>query len=687
MTPTIFFRLLSEDDKGGALIEAVAAVRDGRTIERVVHAVGSASFRQVPGSPFAYWVSEHVRGLFTRFPRFEGPGRMVRQGGVTGDDARHIRAWWEVDRCQGLPNRTWVPFAKGGRAIPFYADIDLVAGWDFERGTFSGFTGLLHRPSLAPANSTLFFRPGLTWPLRAANFCPAVLPEECIFSIRGYAILAAKSDLLALLAIASSSVFDFIFKIALGRYGHPEFIVGVLQKLPLPHFSDRIADLSRLAFRSFSLVRSIRTAFETSRVFELPGMLKAQGATLTERAANWKGYVAQTGASLIAFQREIDDIAFALYGIAEEDRRGILEAASNLRLAFSEEKSEADGAGEQEDTEDNEDSIDLVAELLSYAIGCALGRWDVRVAIGESGPPGSSDPFAPLPVCSPGMLVGPDGLPLGQAPSGYPLLLDLDGIMVDDAGVDGNNPHSDDIPRRVREVLEVLWGDRAEGMEREACESLGVKSLRDYFRRPAGFFAHHLQRYSKSKRQAPIYWPLSTASGSYTVWLYYPRLTQDLLYKAVNDYVNPKLAETGRRISDLRERLATAGGREATRLREALEEATELQGELEDFKGELLRVAGLPYKPSLDDGVVICAAPLWRLFRLAKWRSELERRWKKLEAGEYDWAHLAYAIWPDRVREKCRRDRSLAIAHGLEHLYEGAATPVPRRKRTRGIDG
>jgi len=42
--------------------------------------------------------------------------------------------------------------------------------------------------------------------------------------------------------------------------------------------------------------------------------------------------------------------------------------------------------------------------------------------------------------------------------------------------------------------------------------------------------------------------------------------------------------------------------------------------------------------------------------------------WKKLEAGEYDWAHLAYTVWPERVKKVCESDRSIAIAHGLEHL-------------------
>ncbi len=57
----------------------------------------------------------------------------------------------------------------------------------------------------------------------------------------------------------------------------------------------------------------------------------------------------------------------------------------------------------------------------------------------------------------------------------------------------------------------------------------------------------------------------------------------------------------------------------------------------------------------------------------------------KLEKGDYDWAHLAMAYWPNRVREKCKTDKSLAIAHGLEALYvEPKAAPKKMRgeKRT-----
>ena len=77
----------------------------------------------------------------------------------------------------------------------------------------------------------------------------------------------------------------------------------------------------------------------------------------------------------------------------------------------------------------------------------------------------------------------------------------------------------------------------------------------------------------------------------------------------------------------------------------------------------------------------ITAAPLWPLFRHKPWQKVLKDTWAKLEKGEYDWAHLAMSYWPERVREKCKTDKSLAIAHGLEDLY---VEPAANAKKKRG---
>ena len=297
---------------------------------------------------------------------------------------------------------------------------------------------------------------------------------------------------------------------------------------------------------------------------------------------------------------------------------------------------------------------------VSFLVGSALGRWDIRFATGKKPTPELPDPFAPLPICPPGMLQNEVGLPARpvDVPESYPLRISWPGILVDDPG------HAEDIEGRAREALHVIWPDRADSIEQEACDILGVRSLREYFRKTNLFFADHLSRYSKSRRQAPIYWPLSTPSGSYTLWLYYHRLDSQTLYRCVVEFIEPKLRQTTDALGQLRAK--------ANRSREEERELERLQDfalELQTFRDEMLRLAQLPWRPDLNDGVQITAAPLWQLFRLPKWQKALKETWQKLEKGDYDWAHLAMTIWPERVVPKCVKDRSLAIAHGLEDLF------------------
>ena len=83
-----------------------------------------------------------------------------------------------------------------------------------------------------------------------------------------------------------------------------------------------------------------------------------------------------------------------------------------------------ESADEDEETDDEQeggataDAAGLAAELVSWAVGVAFGRFDVRLATGERELPAEPEPFDPLPVCSPGMLVGEDGLPVAGPSAG-----------------------------------------------------------------------------------------------------------------------------------------------------------------------------------------------------------------------------------------------------------------------------
>ncbi len=290
------------------------------------------------------------------------------------------------------------------------------------------------------------------------------------------------------------------------------------------------------------------------------------------------------------------------------------------------------------------DAEPLVAELVSYAVGCVLGRWDVRFATGGKPAPTLPDPFDPLPVCSPGMLQEPDGLPATQNPHGYPLRIDWDGILVDDPD------HPDDIIRRVRDVLELIWKDRAEAIEKEACEILGVPNLRDYFRKPGagGFWDDHVKRYSKSRRKAPIYWLLQSSKKNYALWIYYHRLDKDILFKTLLNYVEPKIRLEEGRLDSLRSQKQASGegGKGSKKIDKEIEKQEDFLSELRDFAERLGRAARLEfgdkekldssvaYDPDLNDGVVLNIAPLREL---VPWK-EARSYWDELMDGKFEWS-------------------------------------------------
>nr|MDA3948558.1 hypothetical protein [Spirochaeta sp.] len=324
--------------------------------------------------------------------------------------------------------------------------------------------------------------------------------------------------------------------------------------------------------------------------------------------------------------------------------------------------------------------------LSQCLVGAAFARWDIRLAVNPDLVPELPDPFDPLPVVPPATLVGPDGLPATSGnivsdewlrarpdaitlpPAGavtsptitddeYPIPIPWDGILVDDPD------HPADIVARNRQVLTVLHGERAQQVEEELCGELEVDTLREYITNPKGFFADHLSRYSKSRRKAPIYWPLSTPSGGWTAWIYYPRLTDATIYTLLEHYLHPRLEMT----RQLYEEVARipAASRSAGQQRQ-FDRASRDKDELAEMEEELKQIAAMPYRVNHDDGVPILAAPFAGMFRHREWSKYLSEIWQKLDAGEYDWAHLSYAIWPERVREKAKNDRSIAIAHGLE---------------------
>ena len=154
-----------------------------------------------------------------------------------------------------------------------------------------------------------------------------------------------------------------------------------------------------------------------------------------------------------------------------------------------------------------------------------------------------------------------------------------------------------------------------------------------------------MRQYSKSRRKAPIYWLLQSSKKNYGIWLYYHRLDKDMLFKALLNYVEPKIQREDNRLAELRSQKSSAGdsGKEAKKIDRDIEKQEDLLTELRDFEEKLRKVADLHLVPDLNDGVILNIAPL---YELVPWK-EAKKYWNELLDGKYEWSSIG-----KQLREK-----------------------------------
>jgi len=635
---TVFIRLAKELNKQPRLEDTIAKLRSSGS-PGVAWLKSTSEFDSIPHRPMCYWAGPEFVDLFRSGEPFAPHFGHIYQGIATGDNFRFLRTRWEVS-SQILGNRDWVTYAKGGASTLWISDFPLIVLWPKNGSEIKANAQQCYgSASRTIKNEDVFFKPGLTYTqVTVKGFFARALPEGGVFDMKGPLVLVESGGLYQALGVFCSSPIRALAKLITDcRQWHPTN----LMQLPYPKFGINAAKSLEDAVKRLVVIRQTplrRDEISSLFCFPREGDGQVEDEVLVAEIVD--SVVAKGFGSSVTDFRELD----------------LLLQPSDTRV-------------EDEDEDEAEDTLNPKATSVSYALGVTLGRWDIRFATGEKPAPELPDPFTPLPVCPPGQLQNEQGLPITREEVirlneegrwTYPIEIPWDGILVDDPG------HPLDIEARIRQVLQVIWKDRWEAIEREACEILGARTFRHYFRKPAGFFADHVKRYSKSRRKAPIYWQLAIPSGSYSVWLYYHRFTPDTFYKVLNDYVKPKLDHEQRKL----DRLRVEAGPEPTRSqRGEIDQQETFVTELKTFAEEIERIAPL-WNPDLNDGVIINFAPLWRLVPQHKaWQKECKEVWGKLVKGDYDWAHLAMHLWPERVVPKCRTDASLAIAHGLEEVF------------------
>jgi predicted RNA methylase len=720
-----FVALTNSPDKGFDLSTTVREVCTPDTKNHRLYERHKSTFSDLGTEWFYYWLSER---LLTKAKSLSAKqtGLLAKPGLQTCDNFRFVRLAWEVPKDSQF-QQTWFRLSKGGEYQPFWADVHLVALWrdnglemkQFIENSYESWSKQI--PSV-----NLYFLPGLTYSERTtSSLSLRIFPSGCLFDKQGPFVgypagSNQSSNLLVFLGISYCYLFKALVESQVGlrdatEAGSParHYMPSMIERLPLPlipHEEKQIVDWASASIKlhrefaaldtSDSMHRGLQDLGGSDSLLSFQNKLgknftndmqhlykglafseiilsrsfnitKAQGRKLEgvfgpqfalEDPNQPQPNADDVAALLRKSEADLVQEAISRVGYFSSILKQSFVANRNVELAaICLAKSPVEILQQVKSFDWLIPIFELGQNVFDFWVGCAFGRWDIRYAMGGQGAPELPDPFAPLPVCPPGQLQNAHGLPARpeDVPPSYPVSIPWDGILVDDPN------HRLDLERRIREVIEIIWtgkkGDAtAESIEHEACYILGVKMVREYFRKPTGFFSNHLSRYSKSRRQAPIYWQLSAGGGSYSAWLYYHRFTQDTLYRVLGDFVEIRIQEAEREQFELESQVGLSG--DAASLLQGLQ--TLLQ-DLRVFKSELELVAPL-WNPNLNDGVIINHAILWRITPFTPWQKKCKECWDKLVKGDYDWAHLAFHLWPERVIRKCTTDRSLAIAHGLE---------------------
>jgi hypothetical protein len=567
-----YFRLTEFDGeaaKSARLKSALGHDPDSKIRWRVRQSV----FNSVPGSPLAYWASAAELELFSG-NKSVGDVSDVRAGMATGNNDLFVRQWFEVSASRlkldaesaaqvwADPNTKWVIFNKGGDSRRWYGHLDHVLAYD--RSSHA----LLKESGNRCPSEEYYFRECLTWSdVTTGQFAPRYMPAGSVLSTVGNSIYGSKMPLGEICcALASSTVSGMLALLNPTLHANP----GDVARLPVPTLGDAhiFRDAVAIARRDWHSV-------ETAWGFERPDWIQIGGDLDLREIANqsdesWE----ETVRCLAELETQNDKRQRVAFDLKESDPSEMteterLDGVTLRRNYFRQGRWASDEAARVR-----------ALELVSYAVGCTLGRYSLD---------------------KPGLVLADQDATLQDYLAAVPaptFMPDRDNVI---PIVDGDW-FEDDIVTRFRQFLRVVFGDQHfEANLRFVTESLGVKDLRDYFVK--SFYKDHVQRYKKR----PIYWLFSSPKGSFNALIYMHRYTPSTVSTVLNEYLREFKAKLEATLGQ-QERLAAGGGaprqqaaaqKEADRIRAMLVELDEYEHDV------LYPLASQQIKIDLDDGVKV----------------------------------------------------------------------------------
>lgn len=512
-------------------------------------------FTNIPGFPIAYWVSRNFRNAFLmkKIGDYAEPAGRCK---TTNDDL-YVRNLWEVS-ADKVSSR-WQFLYKGGKSIKYFGNRDFVIDWSANAKQFYAKTGGLpherHRG-----------KEGITWTFATSGEMLAFRFKDgaSLYSTVSPTIVFSDASILRVaLCLLNGIVADKLLKILNPTLG---LNIGDVLNIPLDKLTEENVKL--IESNGDELIQisiSHWNAFETSFDFEKLAFINHQRVDqyLSE---SWQFY-ANEMAKIVLHARQLE----------EENNRLFIEAFG-LQDELSPE------VPEELITLTRADRVKDCQRLISYAVGCMMGRYSLD---------------------EPGLIYAHAGnIGFDQARySRFPA--DADGIVP----ITDELWFEDDAANRIREFLLAVWGSETlDGNMAWLAESLGKKAsetpeetIRRYL--AGSYFKDHLQTYKKR----PIYWLFSSGKqGAFQALVYLHRYHEGTLARMRAEYVVPLTGKIQSRIEMLKKDAEAATSNAArNKLNKDIEKLNKKHVELLAYDEKLRHYADRRIQLDLDDGVKV----------------------------------------------------------------------------------
>lgn len=561
--------------------------------------VSTDNFSKIPGSPVAYWVSNHCFDLFNNCS-FLIDCMDICQGMKTADNDRFLRLWHEVYAFQ--INRKWIPYNKGGYFRRWYGNREYVINWENNGAEIRAYKNSVIR------NERHFFDEGLTWSLISSGyFGIRYSPEGSIFDGNGSMMFPKKEDILYTLGFLSSKV-----TLSLLSFLSPTmtFEIGQLSKLPFIRVNNNMIDV--LVKENIGYAVSDWDAFENSWDFKRHPLLSVipKNAELFDDIENidiaecymcWENECNERFYRMKSNEEELNRIFIDIYGLQDELTPEVEDKDITVRKA---------------------DLGREVRSFISYAVGCMFGRYSVnKEGLVYAG--GNIDDIywkcqGLAPLDKDGIPVsGYAGISLAQQNYGYfrdnsdwekatrlSFTVDYDNIIP----IVDEEYFSDDIVGRFVEFVRIVYGSKSLETNLDfIANALGNKGntsrevIRNYFLKD--FYADHLKVYQKR----PIYWLFDSGrENGFKALIYMHRYDADTVGRIRTDYLHraQKYVETAMQSAQYTIDNATSAS-EKSKATKAVTKYTKQLAEMKIYDEAIAHIANKRIEIDLDDGVKV----------------------------------------------------------------------------------